>query len=65
MKEDQTTILDAPLESFHEVNDIKTHVRQIDSTCDASFRLAHVEESTSYPCYDKLGVGAPLSMTRM
>ena len=37
MKEDQTTILDAPLESFHEVNDIETHGRQIDSTRDASF----------------------------
>ena len=62
MKEDQTTIFDAPLDSFHEVNDINTDVRQFDGTRDAAFRLAHVEESTSYPCYDdydKLGVDEP------
>ena len=44
MKEDQTTVLDAPLESFHEVNDIGTHGIQIDSTRDASFQLSHVED---------------------
>ena len=61
LKEDQTAASDTPLESFYEANDPITHERQINSTRDATCISAHVEESTSYPCYDTyddLGVGA-------